>query len=367
MDRDQPSLDDLLTEAGINTIQRNLCMVFNNADSAAVMLVARNMAEDMTQAQSFLRKTCEDVLLETAITDAHQHVNLVFKNRNTSSASASRFLALTYPESSMVIAVFDTGVATELDKKVFSACLDRTNIHPTVGIHPRLACSITIEVLDEVVKFIMENIGKVCAIGEVGLDTKWASKGVDLQSQKDLLKIFALLARFTGLPLILHLRTSHNAQFNAVHDAVVVLQEANLSKDHPINIHAWGGKLDDAEHFLKAFPNTFFGIGKLIKSLDSVAEVAVKLPLDRLLVETDSPHMGTLREGSNFVKIMAEKRNIAPIELLRAMRKNMETLLKPLCSGSSDASIVTSAITEWAMRKTTLDTAAAKRFVDSNT
>ena len=234
MDHDEPSLDDLLKEAGINTIQRNLSMVFNNANSAAMMLVARNMAVDMTMAQDLLRKTCEDVLLETAITDAHQHVNLLFKNRNTS--SASRFLALTYPESSMVIAVFDTGVATELDKKVFSACLDRTNIHPTVGIHPRLACRITIEVLDEVVKFIMENIGKVCAIGEVGLDTKWASKGVDLQSQKDLLKIFALLARFTGPPLILHLRTSHNAQFNAVHDAVVVLQEANLSKDHPINI-----------------------------------------------------------------------------------------------------------------------------------
>ena len=99
MDHDEPSLDDLLKEAGINTIQRNLSMVFNNANSAAMMLVARNMAVDMTMAQDLLRKTCEDVLLETAITDAHQHVNLLFKNRNTS--SASRFLALTYPESSI--------------------------------------------------------------------------------------------------------------------------------------------------------------------------------------------------------------------------------------------------------------------------
>ena len=121
----------------------------------------------------------------------------------------------------------------------------------------------------------------------------------------------------------------------------------------------------DAEHFLKAFPNTFFGIGKLM-SVDSVAEVVVKMSLDRLLVETDSPHMGTQLQGSNLVKIMAEKRNLAPFEVLCAMRKNMETLLTPLCSGSSDISIVTSAIKEWAKRKATIDTAAAKRFVDSN-
>ena len=52
--------------------------------------------------------------------------------------------------------------------------------------------------------------------------------------------------------------------------------------------------------------------------------------------------------------MMAEKRNLPTFEVLCAMRKNVETLLTPLCTGSPDISIVSSAIKAWAKKMATI-------------
>src|SRR5690606_32197122 len=122
---------------------------------------------------------------------------------------------------------------------------------------------------------------KVVAIGETGLDYYRLSEPLDWQRERFRRHIRA--ARATGLPLIVHTRAS-------AQDTVRVLREEGADAVGGV-MHCFTESWDIAQQAMALnFHISLSGI-VTFKNAQLVHEVAANMPLDRLLIETDSPYL----------------------------------------------------------------------------
>jgi len=134
---------------------------------------------------------------------------------------------------------------------------------------------------------------KVVAIGEIGLDYYHLDPAKDLLAiKKKQQEVFAhqlLLARSLNLPVIIHCRQAHD-------DLVLILQEFKKTYGHLIPsdrpwgvIHCFSGDEDLVwKYFKLGLIVSFTGLITFSKQWD---ELIRKIPLDKLMIETDSPYM----------------------------------------------------------------------------
>lgn len=171
-------------------------------------------------------------------------------------------------------------------------------ITASVGIHPNVDPSETITV-DELVK--LSQHPKVMATGETGLDY-FRSEG-DLEWQRARFRVHIDAAKQTGKPLIIHTREARD-------DTMDILENEAAEKAGGI-IHCFTENWDTAKRALDiGFYISLSGI-VTFKSARELQDVAKRLPLDRMLIETDSPYLAPVphRGKTNqpkFVKHVAE-------------------------------------------------------------
>lgn len=161
---------------------------------------------------------------------------------------------------------------------------DHSNIHCSVGIHPHEAeeegPSITVQKLIE-----LSNDPAVVAIGETGLDYFYEHSPREIQKQSFRVHIEA--ARETGLPLIVHTR-------NADEDTIQILQEEYAKGPFTGVIHCFSSGWEVAEKSMEiGFYISISGI-VTFKAAQDLRDHVEKIPLDRLLVETDSPYLAPI-------------------------------------------------------------------------
>lgn len=161
---------------------------------------------------------------------------------------------------------------------------DHSNIHCSVGIHPHEAeeegPSITVQKLIE-----LSNDPAVVAIGETGLDYFYEHSPREIQKQSFRIHIEA--ARETGLPLIVHTR-------NADEDTIQILQEEYAKGPFTGVIHCFSSGWEVAEKSMEiGFYISISGI-VTFKAAQDLRDHVEKIPLDRLLVETDSPYLAPI-------------------------------------------------------------------------
>ncbi|MEH6404964.1 MAG: TatD family hydrolase [Sneathiella sp.] len=176
------------------------------------------------------------------------------------------------------------------------------NIHCSVGIHPHEAeeegSDVTVETLLE-----LADHPRVVAIGETGLDYFYEHSPRDVQKRSFRVHIEA--ARKSGLPLIVHTR-------HADEDTIQILTEEYAKGPFTGVIHCFSSGWEVAEKSMEiGFYISISGIVTFKAAGDLQGHVG-KIPLDRLLVETDSPYLapipnrGKTNEPS-FVKHTAQK------------------------------------------------------------
>ena len=187
-------------------------------------------------------------------------------------------------------------------------------IYATCGLHPRDAKG-EIDNLGmfhcfETLKQIAKSSSKVVGVGEVGLDYRLTTDNEQLTTdeekgfQRELFKAQINLAADLNLPLIIHCRNGWNEIFDLI--------EAKRGPSSFRGIfHSFTGRLQDAKKALGlGFYISFSGI-VTFKNANEIQEVAKKMPLERLLIETDSPFLapeplrGKQNEPKN-VRIIAE-------------------------------------------------------------
>jgi TatD DNase family protein len=162
---------------------------------------------------------------------------------------------------------------------------------------------------------------KVVAIGEIGLDQYWVKEEAKRKEQGEILRRQLAFAEEVGKPVVIHMREQGDAWFGtaSVH-LMEILGEwtRGLSaKNHPLKerpgvLHSFNGNLETAQ---KAISMGFFiGVTGPVtyKNAEVKRQIIRQLPLERLLIETDSPFLAPVPHRGNrnepaFVREIADK------------------------------------------------------------
>jgi TatD DNase family protein len=151
------------------------------------------------------------------------------------------------------------------------------NLFASVGTHPDYEH----HVVTQDMLIALAQHPKVVAIGETGLDY-YRLKG-DLEWQRDRFRTHIRAAREAGKPLIIHTRS-------AAQDTIRIMQEEQAGEVGGV-MHCFTETWETAEQALAlGFHISFSGI-VTFKNAVALKDVARRVPLDRLLVETDSPYL----------------------------------------------------------------------------
>jgi TatD DNase family protein len=193
-------------------------------------------------------------------------------------------------------------------------------VYTTVGIHPHDAT-----LLDDSFYRRLEEMArhrKVIAVGEIGLDYHYDNSPRDIQRQAFRRQL--RLARERNLPVVIHTR-------EAEPDTLEILNEEWAGASRPGIIHCFTGTRQFAERVVEmGFYISFSGVVTFKKAGD-LREVAKSLPLERVLIETDSPFLapepfrGRRNEPSFVVETarrIAALREMDPADFGRATTEN---------------------------------------------
>lgn len=192
-------------------------------------------------------------------------------------------------------------VSVNLDDfpKVLALADAHQNLFASVGVHPDYP-DVTEPSVEELVRLAQHP--KIVAIGETGLD--YFRLSGDLEWQRMRFRTHIRASRICRKPLIIHTRS-------ASEDTIRLMQEEGAGEVGGV-MHCFTESWEVAEAALKlGFYISFSGI-VTFKNAKAIKEVAQKVPLDRMLIETDSPYLAPVpfrgkTNDPSLVKHVAEE------------------------------------------------------------
>jgi TatD DNase family protein len=224
--------------------------------------------------------------------DSHCHLNMLAQEEGGLDA------VIQQAQENQVEHILCISIDTESCHEIISIAERYPQLTASVGIHPNV---------DKVENFSVEELiklashDKVIAIGETGLDY-FRSEG-DLEWQRDRFRTHIEAAKHLTKPLIIHTREARE-------DTMDILEQENAEQAGGI-IHCFTENWETAQRALDiGFYISLSGI-VTFKNAIALQEVAKKLPLDRILIETDAPYLAPVphRGKTNkpaYVKHVAE-------------------------------------------------------------
>ena len=197
-------------------------------------------------------------------------------------------------------------------------------VFAAVGIQPNHSAEATAGDWEQVVALAGQP--RVVALGETGLDRYWNHAPFDIQ--RAWFDRHLALAHERGLPVVIHCRDC---------EADIVEQLTRLGQPVRGVLHSFSGTWDQAQAFLELGLSLSFSgmVTFTTRKNDPLREVAARVCLDRLLVETDSPYLsphpyrGEPNEPARVAltaRRIAELRGLTPAELARATTANARRL-----------------------------------------
>lgn len=208
-----------------------------------------------------------------------------------------------------------SGVDLKSNEEMLSLSKKYDNVYVTLGIHPEYASEITdVSLLTQ----YFDN-EKVVGIGEIGLDYHYDKS--NKEEQKKLFIEQIKIANKFNLPIVIHSR-------DASLDTLNILKEYLNTK---AIMHCYSYSKEMAGEFLKL--GVYFGIGGVLtfKNSEKLKQVLKELPLDRIVLETDSPYLtpepfrGKQNIPNNVslvAKKIAELKDITYEEVVKITDKN---------------------------------------------
>ncbi len=185
-------------------------------------------------------------------------------------------------------------------RKVIALAKEYPFVYAAVGIHPDEVGSLNEETFAQMKELFKEE--KVVAVGEIGLDYYWEKEERARARQQGVFARQMELARELKLPVIVHDRDAHA-------DCM------EITRRYPDVIgvyHCYAGHIEMARELLeRGYYLSFTGV-ITFKNAKKAIEVIREVPIERLMVETDSPYMAPepfrgRRNSSLYVYRMAEK------------------------------------------------------------
>lgn len=212
-----------------------------------------------------------------------------------------RELALIRAKQAGVSKLFMPNIDDTSTEALLDICDKHKECYPLMGLHPTSVDSSWGKRISKVEK-VLRSGRKFYGIGEVGLDLYWDKNYV--KEQKHVFNIQIEWALEFNLPLIIHCRNAHNEMM----DCMSRYRESQLRGI----FHSFGGNIDEATNLLE-YRNFMLGINGIVTfKKSSLPETLTKIPLERIVLETDSPYLSPVphrgkRNESAFIVSTAEK------------------------------------------------------------
>ena len=249
--------------------------------------------------------------------DTHAHYD-------DESFDADRDAVLTALPEQGVGLILNPGCDVESSRKAVRYAAAYPHVYAAVGIHPENCGGCTAGDLDAI--RALAQLPKTVAIGEIGLDYYWA-ENPPRDFQQQVLRQQLALARELALPVIIHDREAHA-------DTLAIVREFPGVTGV---FHCFSGSPEMARELLKMGWYLGFDGPVTYKNARRAPEVAAVTPLDRMLIETDSPYMTPVpyrgrRNDSGYVHLVAEKlaewKGVTPEEMARVATENGKRLFR---------------------------------------
>ena len=255
------------------------------------------------------------------LTDTHCHLDL-------DRFDSDREAVLERAARAGVVRIVIPGITLTSSQAAVKLAESHPMLYAAVGLHPTEAATRNKATWNELKAMAFPpsptgrgagGLGKIVAIGEIGLDYYWDS--APHETQKSVLRAQLDLAAETGLPVILHMREAMDAQHgNCAEDLLQILEEwcsslrsgKNSLAERPGVLHSFSGSLEMAG----AAMHLGFYIGVTgpvtFENARNRQEIVAALPLDRILIETDAPFLAPhpyrgKRNEPAYVRLIADK------------------------------------------------------------
>lgn len=199
--------------------------------------------------------------------------------------------------------------------------------HPMLGLHPGYVKEDYENQLKVIHEYLLKN--EVIAIGEIGMDLYWDKTFIDQQKKAFEIQIDWALA--FNLPIVIHARDSFEEIFE-------ILDRKNCDALTGV-FHCFTGTESEVEK-IQSYGNFYFGIGGVVTYKNShLPNVLESIPLDQILLETDSPYLppvpfrGKRNEPSYMLHVAEKLAGIYQIgldEIARQTTENTVRLFKKL-------------------------------------
>jgi TatD DNase family protein len=229
--------------------------------------------------------------------DSHCHVQEEFIAGESGDAELAPLMARAQHEGVDRLICIGTGVTTSAQAVAVARATARQQSTPrawaSVGLHPHEASEGVDAVAELLVRELAQRDGAVVAVGECGLDYYYEHS--PREAQRAVFAAQIALAHEHGLALVIHARDAWSDVFDILATEGVPARTV---------LHCFTGGTEEVERCLNAGMFVSFSGIVTFKNAQDVRDAAVRCPLDRLLVETDSPflapapHRGRTNEPS---------------------------------------------------------------------
>ena len=208
------------------------------------------------------------------------------------------------------------GVRPKEYKKIINLIEKYDFLYGAVGVHPSETGEYNEEVRSQILELAKHP--KIVAVGEIGLDYYWDKTTIDAQKKMFIEQIN--IAKEVGKPILVHDRDAHE-------DTLTILKETQAG-DVGVVMHCFSGSVEFAQQCVKE--GYYIALGGVVtfKNAKKPKEVAQKIPLEKLLLETDSPYLtptpyrGQENEPA-YVKYVAQE--IADLKGISVQEVDMQT------------------------------------------
>ena len=209
--------------------------------------------------------------------DSHAHIDLPVFGKD-------REQVLARAREQGVSGIINVGLNLESSQASLKLAQHHPDIFAAVGFHPNEA----FRMMDGDTSLLAElaEDSRVVAIGEIGLD--FYRKSSPHQRQLEVFQKQLNLAAELGLPVIIHCRQAHKEVLNILTHWV---KSASTSGSERGVIHCFSGELELAQHYIELGFLVSLAGSVTYPSAHDLVKLAGELPLDRFLVETDSPFL----------------------------------------------------------------------------
>lgn len=220
------------------------------------------------------------------------------------------------------------GCNIETSKQAIEIAKTYEYIYATCGIHPSEIPQMEDELWKEIdeIKNLVKSNKKVVAIGEIGLDYYWHSDNKEMQKKAFIEQI--KLANEVNLPVSIHTR-------DAIDDTINILRSNKINNGAILHCCPFNKEL--VKHGIELGFYISFAGPVTFKNSKNAAEIVDMVPLDKILIETDSPYLSPeplrgKRNDSRNIKYTAQKiadiKGMSLDEIAKITYDNAKTIFK---------------------------------------